>query len=132
MSAALYLVPNLLGAVPPADVLPLRTLAVARTLQHWVVETPKAARAFLKTLELPVPIAALDITPLAELASPAALAALLAPTSDGADIGLLSDAGCPGIADPGAILVAAAHAAGLRVVPLVGRRRSCWRSWRRA
>jgi len=120
MSAALYLVPNLLGAVPPADVLPRRTLAVARTLQHWVVETPKAARAFLKTLELAVPIAALDITPLADAASPAALDALLAPVRGGADIGLLSDAGCPGVADPGATLVAAAHAAGLRVVPLVG------------
>jgi 16S rRNA (cytidine1402-2'-O)-methyltransferase len=120
MRGTLYLVPNLLGVLPPADVLPARTMAIARTLRHWVVETPKPARAFLKSLDTPHAIADLDIQPLPERADAAALSALLAPARDGADIGLLSDAGCPGVADPGAALVGAAHATGIRVVPLVG------------
>ncbi len=116
----LYLVPNLLGAVAPTDVLPARTIAVARTLSDWVVETPKAARAFLKTLEMPRPLAELSLRELGATPESARLAALLAPTRAGRDIGVLSDAGCPGVADPGAALVAAAHSAQVRVVPLVG------------
>lgn len=115
----LYLVPNLLGQVPPEAVLPAHTLAVARTLAHWVVETEKPARAFLKTIAHPTPIAQLHIAPLPP-DNRADVAALLAPARGGADVGLLSDAGCPGVADPGARLVAAAHAHGMRVVPLVG------------
>ena len=53
MSGTLYLVPNLLGAVPPHAVLPARTIDVARSVAHWIVETPKAARAFLRTLDMP-------------------------------------------------------------------------------
>ena len=84
------------------------------------METPKAARAFIKTLGPPQPIATLTIDELGETPSRDHLAALLAPLRDGIDVGLLSDAGCPGVADPGAVLVAAAHASGFRVVPLVG------------
>jgi 16S rRNA (cytidine1402-2'-O)-methyltransferase len=120
MSGALFLVPNLLGAIPPANVLPARTIEVARGLTHWVVETPKAARAFVKTLAPPKPIASLVMHELGDRPDPVHIAGLLAPLREGFDVGLLSDAGCPGVADPGATLVAAAHAAGLRVVPLVG------------
>ena len=120
MSGTLYLVPNLLGAVPPVNVLPARTIDVARGLTHWVVETPKAARAFIKTLDPPQPIAALTIHELGAAPTADHLESLLAPLRGGADVGLLSDAGCPGVADPGAALVAAAHVAGLRVIPLVG------------
>jgi 16S rRNA (cytidine1402-2'-O)-methyltransferase len=120
MSGTLYLVPNLLCAVPPSNVLPARTIDVARDLTHWVVETPKAARAFIKTLDPPQPIATLSIRELGPDPTADHLAALLAPLRHGVDVGLLSDAGCPGVADPGAALVAAAHGAGLRVVPLVG------------
>ncbi len=121
MSGSLYLVPNLLGIVAdPAAVLPARTLAVARALAHWIVETEKPARAFLKTVGVSVPIASLHIRPLPGRRDAAALNELLAPARAGHDIGLLSDAGCPGVADPGALLVAAAHAAGIAVVPLVG------------
>jgi 16S rRNA (cytidine1402-2'-O)-methyltransferase len=118
--AALYLVPNLLGVVDPARVLPAYTIAVARTLTHWVVETPKAARAFLKTVDVAQPIASLRIEALPEHADAMRCAALLEPVLAGHDVGLLSDAGCPGVADPGAALVAAAHARKVRVVPLVG------------
>ena len=120
MAGTLYLVPNLLGAVPPATVLPARTIDVARSLTDWIVETPKAARAFLKTLDMARPIAELSITALDSAPSAVTLERLLARLRTGRDAGLLSDAGCPGVADPGAVLVAAAHAANLRVVPLVG------------
>jgi len=115
-----YLVPNLLGVVPPEHVLPQRTIAVARELVNWIVETPKPARAFLGSLGLARPIAELAITPIGEAVDRATADALLAPALRGEDIGVLSDAGCPGVADPGATIVAAAHARGLRVVPLVG------------
>ncbi len=120
MAGALYLVPNLLGAVPPGAVLPQRTIDVARGLSNWVVETPKAARAFLNSLGMPVPLAQLDMLPLSRAPDAAELARPLALLRDGSDLGLMSDAGCPGVADPGSALVAEAHAAGIRVVPLVG------------
>lgn len=116
----IYLVPNLLGVVPPADVLPLRTINIARSLANWVVETPKPARAFLKSLATERPIAELSITPIGDAQDARSAEALLAPALRGEDIGVLSDAGCPGVADPGAKVVAAAHARSLRVVPLVG------------
>ena len=120
MSGVLYVVPNLLGAVPAIDVLPARTLETARSTHHWVVETPKAARAFLATVGMPVPIARLDIRALSDAPTAPELDDLLKPARDGLPLGMLSDAGCPGVADPGAALVAAAHAGGIRVVPLVG------------
>jgi len=117
---ALHLVPNLLGAVPPGNVLPARTIEAARGTDHWVVETPKAARAFLKSIAHPRAIAELSIHALPGKPSRAELEALLAPAREGHALGLVSDAGCPAVADPGAALVAAAHAYGIPVVPLVG------------
>lgn len=113
MRGTLYLVPNLLGIVAPTDVLPARTIAMARTLTHWIVETAKPARAFLKSLEHERAIAELSIQTFDDHTAVAWL-------NDGYDVGVLSDAGCPGIADPGAVVVAAAHREGIRVVPLVG------------
>ena len=120
MAGSLILVPNLLGVVPPGSVLPLRTIETARTLTHWVVETPKAARGFLQAIGVARPISELSIVALPKIADIQVIDAALAPLRAGEDVGVLSDAGCPGIADPGAALVAAAHAAGMRVVPLVG------------
>jgi len=116
----LYLLPNLLGAVEPASVLPARTLAVARRLRHFVVETPKAARAFVKSLPSEHALQDIAIAELNEDTPARDVAALLSPVLAGEDVALLSDAGCPGVADPGAPLVAAAHRAGVTVVPLVG------------
>jgi len=120
MTGTLFLVPNLLGAVPPSRALPQHTIDTARRLTHWIVETPKPARAFMKTLDMATPIGDLDIQTFPAMPAVAAYAALLAPARAGHDVGVLTDAGCPGIADPGAKLVAAAHEAGIRVVPLVG------------
>jgi 16S rRNA (cytidine1402-2'-O)-methyltransferase len=119
MTGTLFVVPNLLGVVAPDAVLPAKTVEVARRLTRWVVETPKVARAFLKSLGLPRPVAELAIAPLGG-SDEREVGAALAPLAAGEDIGLLSDAGCPGVADPGAALVAAAHERGIRVVPLVG------------
>lgn len=116
----LFLVPNLLGVVPPAEVLPQRTIDVARALKHFVVETPKAARQFIKSLQSEQPIQSIDFATLDVNTLPNRVPQLLQPALNGEDLGLLSDAGCPGVADPGALLVAAAHRAGVRVVPLVG------------
>lgn len=116
----LYLVPNVLGTMDPARVLPAATLEAARILRHWVVETPKAARAFLGALGMGVPIAELSITALGDLPDAAHLQVLLTPVTQGQPVGMLSDAGVPAVADPGALLVAAAHRSRLRVVPLVG------------
>lgn len=116
----LVLVPNLLGAVPPQNVLPAATIEIARSLRHFVAENAKVARAFLKTLEISAPIQSLAIAELNEHTPDGGIDALLAPAIAGSDVGLLSDAGCPVVADPGAKLVMAAHQRSVRVVPLVG------------
>ncbi len=120
MTGRLFLVPNLLGVAPPENVLPARTIAVARGLGHFIVENAKPARAFLKSLEPARPLREIAMTELGPRPTPERCAEALAPARGGVDVGLVSDAGCPGIADPGAGVVAAAHEAGLRVVPLVG------------
>lgn len=120
MKPALYLVPNLLGAIPPRCVLPQATIDIARQITHWVVETPKLARAFLKTLEPGQAIASLRIDAIGDASDKDALGQLLSPIRAGFAVGLVSDAGCPGVADPGAALVALAHARKITVVPLVG------------
>ena len=116
----LFLVPSLLGLVAPERVLPAHTMAVARGLAHYVVENAKPARAFLKSLSPALPLQQIGIADLGEAPTPARCGELLAPARAGQDMGLLSDAGCPGIADPGALLVGEAHREGIGVVPLVG------------
>ena len=114
----LWLIPTLLGPSDPAAVLPEGVLARARTLRYFLAEEPKSARAFLKAIGHPEPLASLRIERLRDHAKDTE--SLLAPVRDGMDAGLLSEAGCPAVADPGADLVRLAHAAGLRVVPLAG------------
>jgi len=116
----LYLVPVSLGESPLANTLPAGAARRVHALTHFVVENPKAARAELKRLEHPAPIRELSIEPLPKQAQAGALRALLKPALAGTDIGLMSDAGVPAVADPGALLVREAHALGLRVAPLVG------------
>lgn len=119
----LYLVPVALGEAPWASFLPAQAQAIAAGLRHFVVETARAARAHLKQLDYPHPLRDTDIRELPAdpaHADDAALDALLAPALAGEDVGLMSDAGCPAVADPGARLVARAHARGIRVAPLVG------------
>lgn len=134
MSGRLLLVPTPLDFgletdAPIAELLPLRTLREAASLRHWVVENAKTARAVLKRIDavqpLGVPLQSLQIS---ELPRPAkgrpaaapALAPLLAPLRDGHDLGLMSEAGLPAVADPGALLVAQAHRDGYKVQSLPG------------
>jgi len=104
----LYAIPTPLGG-SPADSLSESSLKKIRALKHFAVENAKSARAFLGALDMPV--RELNIEVLGEN---------VATHLKGEDLGLLSEAGCPAIADPGAKLVEAAHAKGYRVVPLVG------------
>lgn len=120
MRGTLYLVPVPLGPVSPETCLPADTLTVARRLDRFVVERAKTARAHLKAMAHPLPLQQIDMQELNEHTPAAAIADLLAPLHAGHDLGLLSEAGCPAVADPGANLVRAAHAAGISVMPLVG------------
>ena len=118
----LFLVPVALGDTPWPGFLPTQAQAIAAGLRRFVVETARAARVHLKQLDYPHPLRETDIRelPADGPSAAAALDALLAPALAGEDIGLMSDAGCPAVADPGARLVARAHALGIRVAPLVG------------
>lgn len=120
MTGTLYLIPVPLGPNAPQDVLHPGVLATLRPLRHFVVEQAKSARAFLKAAGTDLPLQALQLAELNEHTRAAELAALLAPLQAGEDVGLLSEAGCPAVADPGADLVALAQAEGIRVVPLIG------------
>lgn len=115
----LLLIPTPLGDGGP-PLLPPEHVREIQRLRRFVVENEKPARAALKRLGHPGPIAALLLQRLPESPAPAALDVLLAPCLEGEDLGLMSDAGCPGVADPGAALVARAHRRGIAVVPLVG------------
>ena len=113
----LYAIPTPLGGSPEAS-LPVSTLQRVRELKDFVVEEPKSARAFLSAAGCKV--RELNLAELSEHTAAADVPALLQPLRDGRPLGLLSEAGCPAVADPGAALVEAAHAEGFRVVPLVG------------
>jgi len=114
MKPALYLVPAALGGAA-VDALTAPSAAIVRTLRDFAVENAKSARAFLGALGMPCAMRELRMQ---EITGDAA--ALLAPLRAGRPLGVLSEAGCPAVADPGAALVAAAHAEGFRVIPLVG------------
>ena len=116
---SLYLLPTLLGEGSTDD-LPPRTLAVARRVRHVLAENAKSARAFLKAAGHPGPIAELSIVEIGHEPPTAQFDGWLAPLTAGHDVALVSEAGCPAVADPGAGLVARAHALGHRVIPLVG------------
>ena len=117
---ALVMVPVALGETSWSAFLPPDAHARACSLRHFVVETEKTARLQLKRLAHPTPLRELDIKALPETGPERDLDTLLAPALAGEDVGLMSDAGCPGVADPGARLVARAHALGIPVAPLVG------------
>jgi 16S rRNA (cytidine1402-2'-O)-methyltransferase len=115
----LYAIPTPLGGAP-ADALPVSALETIRTLESFVVENPKSARAFLAAVKMPRPLQELSLATLDEHTTPDQISALLDPLREGRSLGLLSEAGCPAIADPGAALIDAAHREGFRVAPLIG------------
>ncbi|MBK7462572.1 MAG: SAM-dependent methyltransferase [Betaproteobacteria bacterium] len=120
MAGTLYLIPVPLGPTAPQDSLPANVLATVRPLTYFVVEQAKTARAFLKAAGTDTPLQELQLEELNEHTKADALDRLLAPLRSGHDVGLLSEAGCPAVADPGANLVALAQQENIRVVPLIG------------
>ena len=116
----LFLIPVTLGDDNISQVLPPDVVKIAQNLENFVVESEKSARHFLSTIKTTKPVRELNLSLLNEHTQDKDVAALLAPLLAGKDVGLMSDAGCPGVADPGAKLVALAHQKGTRVVPLVG------------
>jgi 16S rRNA (cytidine1402-2'-O)-methyltransferase len=129
MPGTLYLIPNTLGPLDAAPralshILPEQVQEIASQLEYFVAENAKTARAFLKLVGVDHPLARplqdIKISELNVNTPPAALATLLAPLLEGHDAGLVSEAGVPAVADPGADLVRLAHQHGIDVRPLVG------------
>ena len=118
--AILYLIPTTLGDTSVEKVLPADQMKLVSNLHYFVVENTRTARRHLKKMVPEIVIDDLDFKELNEHSQPLELEALLEPIRLGFDVGILSEAGCPGIADPGADLVKLAHQKGIKVVPLVG------------
>jgi 16S rRNA (cytidine1402-2'-O)-methyltransferase len=120
----LYLIPVTLGDENIGELLPKslppEVVKIAQNLENFVVETEKPARQFLSAIKTAKPVRELSLNLLNEHTLDKDVAALLTPLLAGKDVGLMSDAGCPGVADPGAKLVALAHQKGIRTVPLTG------------
>ena len=118
--AALYLIPVTLGETPLDQVLPAYNTEVILSIRHFIVEDVRSARRFLKRVNREIDIDALTFYPLNKHTSPEAVSSYLKPLEQGASMGVISEAGCPAVADPGADVVAMAQRKGLEVVPLVG------------
>lgn len=116
----LYLLPNTISESPVDTQLHDGVKNMAESLDYFICEHAKNLRAFLKRLSIPSPYDHLRIHELNKHTDRSELPSFLKPALDGHDIGLVSDAGCPGIADPGADVVRMAHDKGIQVVPMVG------------
>ncbi|MBQ0121437.1 MAG: SAM-dependent methyltransferase [Bacteroidales bacterium] len=117
---ALYLVPVQLSEGDLTTVLPAVNVAVVREIKHFIVENVRSARRFLKKCDRDINIDELTFYELNRHTAPKDIASYLAPLEAGHAMGVISEAGCPAIADPGADVVAIAQRKGLKVKPLVG------------
>lgn len=120
MDAALYLLPVTLGDTSVDKVLPAYNREVIRGIKHFIVEDVRSARRFLKKVDAEINIDELTFYPLNKHTSAEEVSGYLKPLEEGAPMGVISEAGCPAVADPGADVVAIAQRKNLRVVPLVG------------
>jgi 16S rRNA (cytidine1402-2'-O)-methyltransferase len=118
-TGTLYFIPVTLGDDNITNVLPPDVVSIAQLLDEFIVENEKTARHFLSTIKHTKPIREIVLKTLNEHTTDKELPALLSSVLSGKSIGLMSEAGCPGIADPGAKLAALAHQKGIRVAPLV-------------
>lgn len=118
--AALYLIPVTLGDTPHENVLPSNNAQVVRGIRHFVVEEIRTARRFLRRMDREFPIDECTFFEMGKHADPSRFAEYLAPISKGHSVGVISEAGCPAVADPGADIVSIAQKRNVRVVPLVG------------
>ena len=120
METALYLLPVTLGDTPLENVLPTYNTEIISGISHFIVEDIRSARRFLKKVDSSIDIDSLTFYPLNKHTSPEDIAGYLKPLVNGASMGVISEAGCPAVADPGADVVAIAQQKRLKVVPLVG------------
>jgi len=116
----IFLIPCGLGGENESEILPAQTIALTNELDEFIVEKEKTARHFLKRIGYEKPLNDLILHPLNKHTQVNDVAGYLKSCKAGKDIGLISEAGCPAVADPGAAIVEIAHEAGIQVVPLVG------------
>ena len=116
----LYLIPSPLGENAPMEVLPLTVRKVIEEVTHFIVENEKDARRFIKRISPKKDQSLLQLYPLNKFTSPEEILTYLDPIQEGITMGVISDAGCPGVADPGAEIVKMAHRKNIVVRPLVG------------
>ena len=120
MEVALYLIPVTLGDTAIEKVLPVHNKEIILGIKHFIVEDVRSARRFLKKVERSINIDELTFYPLNKHTSPEDISGYLKPLQAGESMGVISEAGCPAVADPGADVVAIAQRKNLKVVPLVG------------
>lgn len=120
ITGKLYLIPVTLGDSNPFDVLPETVKRTVEFIDHYIVENEKTARKFIKSVVPEKVQASLHLSTLNKHTEIAEHNRMLQPCLDGINVGLMSEAGCPGVADPGAVIVKIAHEKGIQVVPLVG------------
>ena len=118
--ASLYLIPVTLGETPLSNVLPAYNKEIILSIRHFIVEEVRTARRFLKQVDRNINIDELTFYPMGKHADTARFSKYLDPLRAGESVGVISEAGCPAVADPGADVVAIAQREGLHVVPLVG------------
>lgn len=118
--ATLYLVPNLLAEGDWQSVLPAQVHSILSTTKYFIVENVRTARRFMKQVNRDINIDECTFYEINKRTNPADLPTFLKPIAEGNDVAVLSEAGCPGVADPGADVVKIAHKKGIKVVPIVG------------
>jgi 16S rRNA (cytidine1402-2'-O)-methyltransferase len=120
VAGKIYLIPVTLGGDDPGQVIPEKVLALTKSLRYFVVENTRSARRYLRLIDKTFPIDESHFEELNEHTGEAEISNFLTPVLNGNDIGLMSEAGLPGIADPGTNLVSEAHKRDIRVIPLAG------------
>ncbi len=121
MKGKIYLIPNFLGDTStPSSVFPAMNAEILRSLKHFIVEDVRTVRRFLKRVDKAIDIDQITFNVLDKHTRAEDIPSFLKPAEMGHDVGVVSEAGCPGVADPGSDVVRLAHDKGLRVVPLVG------------
>ena len=120
MTGTLYLIPNTLGECSLERVLPAANVEIIKNIRNFIVEDLRTARRFLKKVDKEISMDELQFYLLNKHTPPETISGYLAPLAAGSDVGIISEAGCPAIADPGAEVVRIAQSRDFRVVPLVG------------
>lgn len=115
-----YLIPCPIGENNPMDVLPKDTIDIIHKLDYFIVEDEKTCRRFIRSAEHPKQIRELEFEVLNKHTHPMEILDFIKPCLSGKSVGIISESGCPGVADPGAFVVATAHKKGIQVIPLVG------------